>query len=531
MGCHGQRLLAVRALGSLLLLCFCARAETDAWSPTEGWFTLHHDVARSGRTNYSPGAPFQYAWHRRFFEGMLSPENEPIVAEGLVFVGDWGGKFYALEAFSGREVWTASAPGGVRHSACYGDGKIYFATIGDRTGGSVLCLKASTGEKLWEFKPGTRGGFVTSPALYKGKIFLGGRDKVLYCLDAATGAKVWTFTAGGIYQQTCAAKDGRVCVSAEDMIPRCFDAASGKVLWEGAKMQSDSCRFYYPVFWRDTVIFRVCGADSEINRAQDIIEKATEDGRLARETRDKYKWSKPHWDFINSKYQRFTPERFKQEQEFMREQIAAGNALKSFYMLNVSDGKERLVTSVCFAGSENGYSTPTPGPIDASENFYVLFKTLYTQYEYPIRAYDCIGTLDYQTGLPAMLPKATPSVGSALPITGDEVNNFTIAGDKLFDTHDHVLAYSDMKTKTVVPAFSSHQTESWGGVLLCYGNAGIYSNPKVDSHPLLKLESPTSHLTINNEWNGASRGAVAIYKDHVWWITGSLLVCLKGVAP
>ena len=31
--------------------------------------------------------------------------------------------------------------------------------------------------------------------------------------------------------------------------------------------------------------------------------------------------------------------------------------------------------------------------------------------------------------------------------------------------------------------------------------------------------------------NGTSRGAVAIYKDRVWWVTGSMVVCLKGGGP
>jgi outer membrane protein assembly factor BamB len=506
-------------------------AESDAWAPTEGWFTLHHDVQRSGRTKDSPGAPFQPVWHRTFFEGMISPETEPIVAEGLVFFGDWGGTFHALDAYSGKDAWTAKAPGGVRNAAAYDNGRIYFATLGDRAGGSVVCLKAKTGELLWEFKPGTRGGFATSPALYKGRVYLGGRDRTLYCLDAVTGAKAWTYTAGAPYLQSCALRGDAVYVAAEDMIPRCFDALGGKLLWEGAKMQSDSCRFYYPVFWRDTVIFRTCAPDSEINVCQDIIEKATEDGKLSREMREKYRWNKDHHAFIESKWKRYTPEKYAQEQETMREQIKAKVAMQTIYVLNVADGKEKMLTSVCYAGSENGYSTPTPGPVDFDGNFYVLYKTLYSQYEYPIRSFDCIGTLDYESGIPVMLPKETPGHGSALPITADEVNNFVVAGDKLIDTHDHVLSYYDLKTKKVVAGFSSHQTESWGGMMLCFLDSSGPLNPEVKSHPLLKLETPTTHLTINNEWNGTSRGSVAIYKDHVWWITGSMVVCLKGTSP
>lgn len=506
-----------------LLLAACAAAAEDQWADTVGWFTLHHDAMRTGRTNFSPGAPFQYVWHARFFEGMLSPELEPIVAEDLVFLGDWGGTFYALDAWTGKQAWKSPAPGGVRHAACYDGGYIYFATIGDRTGGAVVCLKAKTGEKVWEFRPGTRGGFAASPTVYRGKVYIGGRDKVLYALDARSGAKAWTFTAGAIYMQTCAARDGRVVVAAEDMVPRCFDADTGRAVWEGPRMQGDTSRFYYPVFWKDAVIFRTPAGEQAIGAAQEAVTRATEDGKAWADMLKKHPWKEPFWEFNKNKWKAFTPEKYRAEQEYIRGEIKAGRLQQTFYMLGAADGKERAATSVTYSGSENGYSTPTPGPVDAAGNFYVLYKTVYTQYEYPIRAFDCVGTLDAATGIPAILPKDVPSATSAFPVTADESNNFTVGGDKLYCTHDHVFAYYDMKTRRVMPAFSSHAPETWGGVLLC-----TPGDAKIERHELLHLETPTAHLKISNEWNGTSRGAVAIYKDHVWWITGSMVVCLKG---
>lgn len=38
----------------------------DGWQPTEGWYTLHHDVMRMGRTQDSPGVPFGYVWHKEY---------------------------------------------------------------------------------------------------------------------------------------------------------------------------------------------------------------------------------------------------------------------------------------------------------------------------------------------------------------------------------------------------------------------------------------------------------------------------------
>ena len=63
----------------------------DAWQPTQGWFTLHHDAARTGRTESSPGAPFEHLWHNEHWDELIAPEAEPIVAEGLVFYGTFRG--------------------------------------------------------------------------------------------------------------------------------------------------------------------------------------------------------------------------------------------------------------------------------------------------------------------------------------------------------------------------------------------------------------------------------------------------------
>jgi hypothetical protein len=55
--------MRMRPLAVLFVLSVLARGVAhadDAWQPTEGWFTLHHDVMRTGRTQDSPGVPFQY---------------------------------------------------------------------------------------------------------------------------------------------------------------------------------------------------------------------------------------------------------------------------------------------------------------------------------------------------------------------------------------------------------------------------------------------------------------------------------------
>lgn len=146
--CHLSFGLAVLLAG----LAPVAGQPIDSWQPTDGWYMLHHDPQRTGRSAHGPEAPFQRVWHRKFWEEIISAEVEPILAEGRLMFGTWGGTFYALDPYTGKDIWTAEAPGGVRHAAAYTDGKVYYATLGGRTGGAVVCRRAGDG-KDWYSMP------------------------------------------------------------------------------------------------------------------------------------------------------------------------------------------------------------------------------------------------------------------------------------------------------------------------------------------------------------------------------------------
>src|SRR5436309_1309743 len=57
----------------------------------------------------------------------------------------------------------------------------------------------SSKQVIWEFKPSdvgdpqTSDGFVASPTVYDGRVFVGHRNGRFYALNAATGAFLWRF--------------------------------------------------------------------------------------------------------------------------------------------------------------------------------------------------------------------------------------------------------------------------------------------------------------------------------------------------
>ena len=260
-----------------------------------------------------------------------------------------------------------------------------------------------------------------------------------------------------------------------------------------------------------------------ISAYHNAIEQATEEGKLYRETRRAHGWSKQAEEIMKSLPGRYSDEKYIREQEFIREQMKAEKHPRSFYAFKAADGTEPVLYPVGYHASENGYSVPASPPVDADDSLYVFTKSVYSEWPYPIRAFDAVSVLDHATGLPRLIRNIDRSKGS-FPATCDEANNLTLAGDKLFDTHDHVLAYMEIKTRKVYNAYSSHAPELWGGVFKAYAP----DNVRPENLGVWKLRDTTNSLHLTLQWNGPAQGAVTIYKDKVWWITGSMVVCLKG---
>jgi hypothetical protein len=314
-----------------------------------------------------------------------------------------------------------------------------------------------------------------------------------------------------------------VAVAAEDLVPRLLDAGTGKEVWRGPQMDGFTVRAYYPFFWKDLVIWRTDTGAMDAYHG-DIV-AATEEGRKYQETREKHGWSAKAEEIIRGLVASHTEEKYRKEQEYIQRRMREGAHRRSFYAFRVSDGAEPIVPAVGYHASENGYSVPAPAPQDAEGNLYVFTKSIFSEWPYPIRAFDAVGILDRATGLPALIRGIDRSRGS-FPATSDESNNLTVAGDKLFDTHDHVLAYMELGTRKVVNAFSSHAPELWGGVFSAHATNGPNLSP--ESPGRWKLRDPSLCLEFSIQWNGPAQGAVAIHGDKVWWITGSMVVCLRG---
>ncbi len=147
---------------------------------------------------------------------LRSNENTPLVIGDTMYVStSWGPKYvYALNAATGERKWTyePEIPDDVLQYACcdvnsrgvsYSDGKIFVG----RLDGKLTALDAATGKELWttqvvDYK---QGSVITSPPVVaKGKVITGfgggeyGARGSLQAYDVNTGKQLWkTWTVPG----------------------------------------------------------------------------------------------------------------------------------------------------------------------------------------------------------------------------------------------------------------------------------------------------------------------------------------------
>jgi glucose dehydrogenase len=138
----------------------------QGFNPYE-WVLGRYDVAHLGRVwSYTAGG---------------AVASSPAVAGGVVYVDSFDGNLYALNAFTGQELWSDATGGGYSSPAVVG-GVVYVGSSDD----DVYALNAATGAELWSY---TTGSYVSSsPAVAGGMVYVGSYDDNLYAFGLGGAA-------------------------------------------------------------------------------------------------------------------------------------------------------------------------------------------------------------------------------------------------------------------------------------------------------------------------------------------------------
>jgi len=158
-------------------------------------------------------------------------ETSPLLVKDTLYVGDWRGRMWSINAKSGRTNWVHQVGGAIKGGAALSGNRLYFGAYD----GHVYCLSARSGRVIWRgsgqgslFHSST---FYATPALAYGRVYIGSTDGKMYSFGATMGKRIWSHSTGGYVYASPAVWNQLVFVGSYSHTFFAFDAASGDVRW------------------------------------------------------------------------------------------------------------------------------------------------------------------------------------------------------------------------------------------------------------------------------------------------------------
>ncbi|MFD5544411.1 PQQ-binding-like beta-propeller repeat protein [Streptomyces sp. NPDC127079] len=163
-------------------------------------------------------------WHFEAPAVFLSPPTfvpGPAVTGGGVYLADYLGTVYALDATDGRDRWRIATEARASiEPVLVAGGHVHVGS-----GKGLYTLDAVTGTPKWRFQAG--GDVVGAPAVAEGRIHFGSTDHLLYTLKADDGRLRWKLATGGEITGSPVVRDGVVYACSKDRCVYALDAEKG----------------------------------------------------------------------------------------------------------------------------------------------------------------------------------------------------------------------------------------------------------------------------------------------------------------
>lgn len=180
-----------------------------------------HSSARDGEVAAFAAHTGAIRWLRH-----IGPtESSPLVVAGTVYVGDWTGRVWALDAATGRTRWTTRLHGAIKGSLALAGSRLYVGTYS----GDVVALAARSGRVVWQAHG--LGSVYSSPAIAYGRVYVGSLDGGVYAFGAATGDLLWARPTGGYVYASPAVWNHRVLIGSYDGRFYALDSGTGEIDW------------------------------------------------------------------------------------------------------------------------------------------------------------------------------------------------------------------------------------------------------------------------------------------------------------
>ena len=193
----GSQLWSYNAGGSILCLPAVANGVVYFGAEYQNLYALN---ATTGNVLWQVTLPFYF-------------DSAPTVVNGVVYVGA-GSSVFALNASNGQTLWQSTTDSFERTSPAVSNGVVYAAS----DAGFLYALNAYTGSQLWNYNTGSGDdGFPpSSPTVANGVVYAGFQNNIIYAFDLATGNLLWEYVTGGAISSTPVIANGAFYIGSWD---------------------------------------------------------------------------------------------------------------------------------------------------------------------------------------------------------------------------------------------------------------------------------------------------------------------------
>jgi eukaryotic-like serine/threonine-protein kinase len=133
---------------------------------------------------------------------------EPVVSEGVVYVGTVEGYLFAVDVASGKEIWRYRTGTDARWAPAVGEGAVFLPCPDDY----IYAIDAKNGSLRWRYP--SRYAILSRPSIAGGVVYTGDWDdqlgSCLTALDALTGLPRWRLAVDGTITEAPAICGGAI---------------------------------------------------------------------------------------------------------------------------------------------------------------------------------------------------------------------------------------------------------------------------------------------------------------------------------
>lgn len=207
---------------------------------TVTWPRFGYDVGRSKFLNAQVvHPPFRKDWK---YKGDELIEFPPIVVDDRLYFIDNAGLYVALDAKTGKVVWSKQLASLNASSPAYDKGVLYSVSLEP---GQALAVRARDGKVLWRKPLPARAE--SSPLVIRGRMYFGDEDGQFFALDTKDGSTIWDTQLAGSVKAAPALSDGTLYVGDYGGKMNAVRASDGKLVWQTSDLGlgiAGSGRFY-----------------------------------------------------------------------------------------------------------------------------------------------------------------------------------------------------------------------------------------------------------------------------------------------